>query len=153
MANTYTQIYIHVVFSVKGRQNLIQKKWKDELFKYISGIAKGKQQKVYAIGGVEDHIHILLSIKPNIALSDLVREIKSNSSKWINEKSLVMGRFEWQAGFGAFSCSHSQLESVIVYINNQEEHHAKKNFKFEYIEMLQEWNVDFDEKYVFDENP
>lgn len=153
MANTYTQIYIHVVFSVKGRQNLIQKKWKDELFKYISGIAKGKQQKVYAIGGVEDHIHILLSIKPNIALSDLVREIKSNSSKWINEKSLVMGRFEWQAGFGAFSCSHSQLESVIVYINNQEEHHTKKNFKFEYIEMLQKWNVDFDEKYVFNENP
>lgn len=153
MANTYTQIYIHVVFSVKGRQNLIQKKWKDELFKYISGIAKGKQQKVYAIGGVEDHIHILLSIKPNIALSDLVREIKSNSSKWINEKSLVMGRFEWQAGFGAFSCAHSQLESVIVYINNQEEHHTKKNFKFEYIEMLQEWNVDFDEKYVFNENP
>lgn len=153
MANTYTQIYIHVVFSVKGRQSLIQKKWKDELFMYISGIAKGKQQKVYAIGGVEDHIHILLSIKPNIALSDLVREIKSNSSKWINEKSLVMGRFEWQAGFGAFSCSHSQLESVIAYINNQEEHHTKKNFKFEYIEMLQKWNVDFDEKYVFNENP
>lgn len=153
MANTYTQIYIHVVFSVKGRQNLIQKKWKDELFMYISGIAKGKQQKVYAIGGVEDHIHILWSIKPNIALSDLVREIKSNSSKWINEKSLVMGRFEWQAGFGAFSCSHSQLESVIAYINNQEEHHTKKNFKFEYMEMLQKWNVDFDEKYVFNENP
>lgn len=153
MANTYTQIYIHVVFSVKGRQSLIQKNWKDELYKYISGIAKGKQQKVYAIGGVEDHIHILLSIKPNIALADLVREIKSNSSKWINEKSLVMGRFEWQAGFGAFSCSHSQLESVIVYINNQEEHHTKKNFKFEYLEMLQKWNVDFDEKYVFNENP
>lgn len=153
MANTYTQIYVHVVFSVKGRQNLIQKKWKDELFMYISGIAKGKEQKIYAIGGVEDHIHILLSIKPSIALSDLVGEIKSNSSKWINEKSLVMGRFEWQSGFGAFSCSHSQLDGVIFYINNQEEHHKKKNFKVEYIEMLQKWNVDFDEKYVFNENP
>lgn len=151
MANTYTQIYIHVVFSVKGRQSLIQKNWKDELYMYISGIARGKEQKVYAIGGVADHIHILFSIKPNIALSDLVREVKSNSSKWINEKRLVMGRFEWQEGFGAFSCAHSQMDDVIAYINNQEEHHATKSFRMEYIELLQKLDIDFNDKYLFNE--
>ena len=151
MANTYTQIYIHVVFSVKGRQSLIQKNWKDELYMYISGIARGKEQKVYAIGGVADHIHILFSIKPNIVLSDLVREVKSNSSKWINEKRLAMGRFEWQEGFGAFSCSHSQLNDVIAYINNQEEHHATKTFRIEYIELLQKLDIDFNDKYLFKE--
>src|SRR5690554_1639667 len=100
MANTYTQIYLHIVFSVKGRQNLIQKKWQDELHKYICGIVNRKEQKVYAIGGVSDHIHILVSIKPNIVISDLVRDIKAYSSKWINEKGYLIGKFQWQEGFG-----------------------------------------------------
>jgi putative transposase len=150
MANTYTQLYIHIVFSVKRRQNLINKIWKEELYKYICGIVNGKEQKVYAIGGVEDHIHILVSIKPNIALSDLVRDIKANSSKWINDKGLVKGKFQWQEGFGAFSYAQSQLDTVIKYINNQEQHHNKKTFKDEYIELLRKYDVGYDEKYLFE---
>lgn len=150
MANTYTQIYLQIVFSVKGRQNLIQKNWKDELFKYICGIVNGKQQKVYAIGGVADHIHILISIKPNVAISDLVRDIKANSSKWINDKGLVSGKFQWQEGFGAFSYAQSQLDRVIAYINNQEQHHRRKTFKDEYMELLKKFNVEYDDNYLFD---
>ncbi|MBU3659646.1 MAG: IS200/IS605 family transposase [Flavobacteriales bacterium] len=150
MANTYTQMYIQIVFAVKRRQNLIQKKWKDELHKYICGIVNGKGQKVYATGGVEDHIHILVSIKPNIAISDLVRDIKANSSKWINENEFVRGKFQWQEGFGAFSYAQSQLDNVIAYINNQEEHHQKKNFKNEYLTLIQKFNIEYDEKYLFD---
>ena len=132
------------------RQNLIQKNWKEELYKYICGIVNGKEQKVYAIGGVADHIHILLSIKPNVALSDLVRDIKANSSKWINEKGFVKGKFMWQEGFGAFSYSQSQLDTIIAYINNQEHHHRKKTFRDEYLELLEKFNVGYDEKYLFD---
>jgi putative transposase len=150
MANTYSQIYLHVVFSVKGRQNLIHKDWKDELYKYICGITNNKEQKVYAIGGVADHIHILVSIKPNIALSDLVRDIKANSSKWINERELIKGKFKWQEGFGAFSYAQSQLDNVIAYINNQEQHHRKKLFKDEYIDLLQKFNVSYDDRYLFE---
>jgi putative transposase len=150
MANTYTQMYIQIVFAVKRRQNLIQKKWKDELNKYICGIVNGKGQKVYAIGGVEDHIHILVSIKPNIAISDLVRDIKANSSKWINENEFVRGKFQWQEGFGAFSYAQSQLDNVIAYINNQEQHHQKKTFKDEYLTLLQKFDIEYDEKYLFD---
>ena len=150
MANTYTQIYLHIVFSVKGRQNLIQNKWKDELHKYICGITNGKEQKIYAIGGMPDHIHILVSIKPNMTISELVRDIKANSSKWINEKGLINGKFQWQEGFGAFSYAQSQLDNVIAYINNQEQHHQKKTFKDEYLDLLQKFNVEYDEKYLFD---
>ena len=150
MANTYTQMYIQIVFAVKRRQNLIQKKWKDELHKYICGIVNGKGQKVYAIGGVEDHIHILVSIKPNIAISDLVRDIKANSSKWINENEFVRGKFQWQEGFGAFSYAQSQLDNVIAYVNNQEQRHQKKTFKDEYLILLQKFDIEYDEKYLFD---
>lgn len=150
MANTYTQMYIQIVFAVKRRQNLIQKKWKDELHKYICGIVNGKGQKVYAIGGVEDHIHILVSIKPNIAISDLVRDIKANSSKWINENEFVRGKFQWQEGFGAFSYAQSQLDNVIAYVNNQEQTHQKKTFKDEYLILLQKFDIEYDEKYLFD---
>jgi len=149
MPNTYTQIYLHIVFSVKGRQNLIQKKWKNDLYKYICGIVNGRKQKVYAIGGVSDHIHILISIKPNIAISDLVRDIKANSSKWVNEKRLIKGKFQWQEGFGAFSYAQSQLDTVIAYVNNQEKHHETKTFKHEYLELLQKFNVEYNEKYLF----
>jgi putative transposase len=150
MANTYTQIYIHVVFSVKFRQYLIQKEWSDELHKYICGIVNGKDQKVFAIGGMPDHIHILINLKPNINISDLVRDIKANSTKWINDKGIVKGKFQWQAGFGAFSISKSQLDIIINYINNQEKHHQKKKFKEEYMDLLQEYEIEFDEKYLFE---
>jgi REP element-mobilizing transposase RayT len=138
------------VFSVKGRQNLIHKNWKDELHKYICGVVNGKDQKVYAIGGVADHIHILVSIKPTILISELVRDIKANSSKWINENHYIIGKFQWQDGFGAFSYSQSHLDNVIAYINNQELHHQNKTFKDEYIELLHKFNIEFDEKYLFD---
>ncbi len=150
MANTYTQIYIQIVFSVKHRQNLINSYWKDDLYKYICGIVNGKKQKVYAIGGTSDHIHILVSIKPDISISDLVRDIKANSSKWINENQLLKSKFLWQEGFGAFSYAQSQLNNVIGYINNQEIHHKKKTFKEEYIELMQKFQIEYDDQYLFD---
>jgi REP element-mobilizing transposase RayT len=150
MADTYSQIYLQVVFAVKGRRSLIQSEWKDELYKYICGVVNGKKEKVYAIGGVSDHIHILISIKPNILLSDLVRDIKCNSSKWINERQYVDGKFQWQEGFGAFSYNQSQLDNVIRYINNQEDHHKKKSFKNEYLEFLEQFYIEYDEKYLFE---
>jgi REP element-mobilizing transposase RayT len=150
MANTYSQIYIQVVFAVAGRENAIRKEWRDELYKYITGIVKNNDQKLISIGGVEDHIHILLGIKPSIALSDLVRDIKANSSRHINEKKSTRGYFRWQEGFGAFSYSHSQLGNVIRYIQNQEEHHKKSSFKDEYLSYLKRYEIDFDEKYIFE---
>jgi putative transposase len=150
MANTYSQIYIQIVFAVARRENLIKSEWQTELYKYITGIVKNHDQKLIAIGGVENHVHILLGIKPNIALSDLVREIKANSSRFINERNFVRGKFAWQDGFGAFSYSHSHLGDVIRYIKNQEEHHKKMTFKDEYLKFLQSYQIDFDEKYLFD---
>ncbi len=129
MANTYTQIYIHVVFSVKRRQNLIRKEFKEELHKYIAGIIRNKDQKLIAINSVSDHIHVFMGLKPNVCLSDLVREIKTNSSRFVNEKRWVKGRFNWQEGFGAFSYGHSQMNVVVKYIQNQERHHSKKTFQ------------------------
>lgn len=151
MANTYSQLYVHIVFAVKGRQNLISKKWKDEVYKYITGIVTNKGQKLIAINGVSDHIHILVGLKPDKSLSDLVRDIKANSSKFINDKKWINGKFEWQTGFGAFSYSHSQLTNVINYIRNQEEHHKVKTFRDEYIEFLKLFNVDFKSEYLFKE--
>lgn len=150
MANTYSQIYIQIVFAVVGRLNLIEKSWKDELYKYITGIIRKHDQKLIAIGGIENHIHILIGLKPNIALSNLIRDIKANSSRFINEKRFVKGKFSWQEGFGAFSYSHSQLDAVVRYIQNQEEHHKTSNFKDEYLKFLKKYEVDFDEKYLFD---
>ncbi len=125
-------------------------KWEDELHRYICGIVNGNKQKVYAINGMPDHIHILLSIKPDIALSDLMRDIKASSSKWINEKKLVVGKFQWQEGFGAFSYSQSQIGNVISYIKNQKEHHSKKSFKEEYIDMLKKFEIEYEDKYLFE---
>lgn len=151
MADTYSQLYIQIVFAVKGRQNLISKKWKDEMYKYITGIITNQKQKLIAINGMPDHIHILVGIKPNISLSDLVRDIKSSSSKFINEQKWINGKFEWQNGFGAFSYGHSQLTNIIKYIENQEEHHRTKTFKEEYIAFLKLFNIDFKDEYIFKE--
>ena len=151
MANTYSQIYIQIVFAVKGRQNLISSEWKDELFKYITGIVTNEGQKLIAVNGMPDHVHILIGLKPNKALSDLVRDIKANSSRFINEKAWISVKFEWQTGFGAFTYSHSQLINVINYIQNQEEHHKSKTFKEEYVEFLKLYTVDFKNEYLFDD--
>lgn len=149
MANTYTQLYFHVIFAVKGRYNLISKKWKEKLYKYISGIVSNKEQKLMIINGMPNHIHLLLSTKPNCNLSDLVRDIKSNSSKWINSKQFISGKFEWQTGFGAFTVSQSGVNSVIDYIKNQENHHGKKSFREEYIDFLASYEVEFNSDYIF----
>ena len=151
MANTYTQIFYHVVFAVKGRENLIIPSLKDDLYKYISGIISNQGQKLYIINGMPDHVHILMSCKPNISLSNIVKEIKEHSSKYINEKGFIKGKFSWQEGFGAFSVSFRNVEQVVNYIKNQEEHHKVKSFKAEYLEFLNEQNIAFEEKYIFEE--
>ncbi len=152
MANTYSQIYMHVVFAVKGRKNAISKSWTEELYKYITGVVTNKNQKLMSVNGMPDHIHLLLSINPDCKLSDLVRDIKANSSRWVNEKRFSKLKFAWQHGFGAFSVSKSQVSKVAKYIENQEEHHSKKTFIQEYIEFLRLYEVEFSEKYLFDEN-
>ena len=149
MANTYSQIYIHIVFAVEGRQNLIRTEHNDELQRYITGIVSAQGQKLIAINNMPDHVHLLVGLQPDCALSDLVREVKASSSKFINEKRWVTGRFSWQEGFGAFSYSRSQLGTVIRYIENQEKHHTKKSFREEYIELLEKFNVNYDKRYIF----
>jgi REP element-mobilizing transposase RayT len=149
MANTYTQIYTHIVFSVKNRQNLINENFRDELYKYIVGIVKNNQHKPLAINGMPDHVHIFIGLNPKISVSDVVRDIKANSSKFINDRSFTKGRFEWQEGFGAFSYSHSQIDSVVKYIRNQESHHKKRTFKEEYLELLKKFDIEYDNRYVF----
>ena len=150
MPGTYSQIYIQIVFAVKRRENLIGKSWKDELFKYISGIITNKGQKPIIVNGVSDHIHIFVGLKPSMAISDLVRDVKNNSSNFINDKNFVKGKFSWQEGYGAFSYAHSQVENVYNYILNQEVHHHKKTFKEEYLDFLQEFGIGYDEKYLFE---
>ena len=149
MANTYTQIYIHVVFAVQERACLIKPEWKEDLFKYIAGIFKNQGVKLIAIGGVKDHIHILFGLNPKIAISDLIRDVKANSSKFINEKGFVRGKFYWQEGFGAFSYSRSQIDEVAKYILDQERRHTGKSFKDEYINLLNRFEVEYDERYLF----
>ena len=149
MANTYTQIYIHIVFAVQGRQNFLKTENKEEVQKYITGIIRNKKQKLISINIMPDHVHILLGIKPNIAISDIVRDIKNNSSSFINEKKLVRGKFNWQEGFGAFSYGHSQINAVVKYIQEQEKHHLKKTFREEYLALLKKFEVKYDERYLF----
>ncbi len=149
MANTYTQIHIQFVFAVKHRAATIHSSWKDELYKYITGIIHHHRHKLIVINGMADHIHILVGMRPTQSISDLMQDVKASSSKWINEKKLAQGRFEWQEGYGAFSYGKSQLKDVIAYINNQEQHHKLKTFKEEYVDFLQKFEVDYDEKFVF----
>lgn len=149
MPNTYSQLYIQIVFAVKGRKCLVTEPIREELQKYISGIISNHQQKLLAIYCMPDHTHIFLSIKPNMAISDLVRTIKSNSSSFLKEKNLIKD-FAWQEGFSAFSYSKSQAKNVIDYVLNQPEHHRIKTFKEEYWEFLNKFEIDFDEKYLFE---
>jgi len=149
MANTYTQLYIHLVFAVKGRQSLIPRDHKSELQKYITGIIKNKRHKLLAIENEPDHMHILVGLRPDESVSDLVKEIKGSSSHWLNEQPWMRHHFNWQEGFGAFSYSQSQVKDVIAYIRNQEEHHKKVTFREEYIAMLKAFGIEFDARYVF----
>jgi len=149
MANTYTQIYIQIVFAVEGRQNLIQTAHNDELQKYVTGIVSGQKQKMIAINNMPDHLHMLVGLQPDATLSDLVRDVKAGSSKFINERRWVAGRFSWQEGFGGFSYSRSQLGAVIRYIKSQQKHHARRLFRDEYTTLLEKFGVEYDKRYIF----
>ncbi len=150
MAGTFSQIYIQAVFAVKGRENVLEKQWRDEVFKYMSGIIKAKSQKPIIVNGVGDHVHLFIGLKPVMALSDLIWDVKNNTSNFINEKKLVLGKFSWQEGYGAFSYSHSQINDVYQHIQNQEEHHKKRSFKEEYLTLLQDFDVPHDERHLFE---
>lgn len=150
MANTYTQMYIQIVFAVKGRENIIQEKFRDELEKYICGIVTHKGCKPLAIFCNPDHLHILLGLNPNTSVSDITRDIKANSSKWINESKFIPGKFSWQEGYGAFTYSKSQIDAVTKYIYLQPQHHQKTSFKDEYLHILKKADIQYDEKYLFE---
>ncbi len=149
MAGTFSQIYIQVVFAVQNRGCMIQSSWEEELYKYISGIVRNKEQKMLAINGMPDHIHFFIGMKPSCCLSDLVREIKKSSNDFIKEKRFSKFKFQWQEGYGAFSYSHSSLDNVIKYIMNQKEHHKKFTFREEYLDFLKKFEIDFKDEYLF----
>lgn len=149
MANTYTQIFIHTVFTVQNRLSLIMPEWKKQLYKYITGIIQNNGHKMIIINGMPDHVHIFFGLNPVQSLSNLMQDIKGDSSRWINNNKLVKGRFSWQEGYGAFSYSKSQVPNVIEYIRKQKEHHRKRTFLEEYEEFLKLYEIDFDRKYIF----
>ena len=150
MANTYTQFYVHLVFAVKNRNALIKKPWKHDLEKYITGIVQNHKHKLLAIYAMPDHIHIFIGYNVNHLIPDLVEEIKTSSNRWIKTNNLSKFRFEWQKGYGAFSHSQSQIDTVVKYIVNQETHHKKKDFKTEYIEILKKNDIRYNDDYLFD---
>jgi REP element-mobilizing transposase RayT len=150
MANTYTQLYIQFVFSVKGRENLIKETFRDELEKVMCGIITNHKCKTYAIYCNPDHTHIFIGMHPTLSPSKLMEQVKSGASKWLNEKKYIAGKFAWQDGFGAFTYSKSHIDSVVKYVLNQPEHHKKKSFRAEYLLMLERFEIDYDEKYLFE---
>ena len=149
MADTYSQIYIQIVFAVQNRNALILTNWESELYKYITGIVQNKGQKMLSINGTSNHIHFLIGMKPSCCLSDLVREIKKSSNSFIKEKKFTKFNFQWQEGFGAFSYGHSQLSDVIQYIEKQKEHHKNRTFKDEYLAFLKSFEIEFKDEYMF----
>jgi REP element-mobilizing transposase RayT len=151
MANTYSQIHIQVVFAVQNRESLIGSKWKNELYQYLVGIIQNHHHKVIAINGMPDHVHILIGLRPSQSISDLMQKVKGDSSKWINRKGFVLGKFSWQEGYGVFSYGKSQIDDVIEYIKRQEIHHQRKTFKEEYLQFLEKFALDYDERFVFKE--
>ena len=149
MPGTFSQIYIQTVFAVQNRECMIHSSWEAELYKYISGIVRNKEQKMLAINGMPDHIHFFIGMKPSCCLSDLVREIKKSSNDFIRDKKFLKYKFNWQEGYGAFSYSHSQIDSVINYIMNQKEHHKKQTFREEYLDLLKKFEISFKDEYLF----
>ena len=150
MPGTFSQIYIQIIFAVKSRQNLIHSAFEEKLYQYIAGIVSGKGQKSLAVNGMPDHIHVLVGLKPSMGIADLVRDIKNNSTNFINKQNFLKYKFSWQEGYGAFSYSESNYGKVIEYIKNQKQHHKKQGFRHEYISFLKNFNVPFDEKYLFE---
>ena len=150
MAGTFSQVYMQYVFAVKGRENLIKKTFEEELYKYIAGIVNGKEQKRLAINGMPDHIHVLVGLRPAMRISDLIRDIKNNSSNFINDKGWLKQKFSWQEGYGVFSYSESNYGKVIDYIKDQKKHHEKRTFRQEYLLLLKRFNIPFEEKYLFE---
>ncbi|HKK76555.1 MAG TPA: IS200/IS605 family transposase [Saprospiraceae bacterium] len=149
MANTYTQIHLHVIFAVQNRNALIQDSWEEKLYKYITGIVQQYGHKMLQINGMPDHVHLLIGMRPTQSLSDLMKQVKGSSTEWINENKWTRHKFSWQAGYGAFSYAKSEVPRVIKYIQNQKEHHRTKTFTEEYMEFLEAFEVDFDERYIF----
>ena len=150
MANTYHQMYIQAVFAVKYREAVIEKIWKEELFGVIGNLVNETECKTILVNGVEDHVHCFFGLEPKVFVSDVMKNAKAKSSKWLNESGLLKHRFEWQKGFGAFSYSHSHIDKVFNYIKNQEAHHKKETFREEYIKMLKAFGVEYDERYIFE---
>jgi putative transposase len=148
--NTFSQIYIQTVFAVSNRQSLIKPEFKEDLYKYVSGIVRNQGQKLIAINGVADHVHVLIGLRPAMALADLVQEIKADSTNFINKNRWVRGRFSWQEGYGAFSYGHSQLNTIIRHIQNQEKHHRRRSFRDEYLTLLRKFDIGFEKKYLFE---
>jgi REP element-mobilizing transposase RayT len=150
MANTYTQLYLQFVFAVRGRENLIKESFREELEKIMCGVINRHECKTYAIYCNPDHTHIFVGMNPNISPSKLIGQVKSASSKWMNDKLIFCKIFNWQKGFGAFTYSKSHIDKVVKYVLNQPIHHRKKTFKDEYLLILQKFGVDYDPKYVFE---
>lgn len=149
MANTYTQIHIQAVFAIQNRGSLIKECWEDELYKYITGIVHNHGHKILAINGMPDHVHVFFGMRPAQSLSELMQDIKGDSSKWVNRRGYSKRKFSWQEGYGAFSYSKSHIDNVIDYIKRQKEHHKKKSFIHEYYEFLEKFDVSYDDRYVF----
>ena len=150
MANTFHQLYVQIVFSVKNRESLIPIKHKEDIHKYITGIVKNDKCKMIAINSVEDHIHIFIGIHPTISVSNLVKDIKTSTTEFIKDKRWNKIKFNWQDGYGAFSYSRSHIDNVVKYIKNQELHHHKQTFAEEYKEFMEKFDVEYDEKYLLD---
>ena len=148
MANTYSQMYLQFVFAVKYRESLIQPAWKEDLYKYITGVVQNNKHKLIAINGMPNHLHLFVGYKPHQSIPDLLQDVKWSSSHWINNKNLVEGHFRWQEGYGSFSYSQSHIDRVVKYILNQERHHKQKSFRKEYIQLLKKFNVEFDERFI-----
>ncbi|MDE7444085.1 MAG: IS200/IS605 family transposase [Muribaculaceae bacterium] len=149
MANTYTQIYLHLVFAVSSRMALITSEWQNDLYRYMAGAFQQRGHKILAIGGMPDHIHILIGYKITDPIPNMVQSIKLQSSKWINEHRLSLNKFAWQSGYGVFSYSRDRIDQIIKYINNQEKHHRTKPFMLEYQQILSKCDIEYKSEYIF----
>jgi len=149
MANTYTQIFVHIVFAVQNRECVIKEQLRIELEKYITGIITNNKSKLLAVFCNPDHVHVLLSLHPTISIATITGDIKSGSSKWMNQNHKIIGNFRWQDGYGAFTCSKSQIDDIAGYILNQPIHHRKQSFREEYREILKKSEIDYNEDYLF----
>jgi putative transposase len=149
LANTYTQVYIQFVFAVENRASLIQASWEEELYKYMSGIVRNHGHKPIAINGMSDHVHLFMGFSNTTSMAEAMRVVKGESSEWINKKRFTKNRFSWQQGYGAFSYSRSAVESVYEYIKNQKDHHKTCSFQSEYLALLKQFDITFDERYLF----